>query len=63
MKIQEAKSLLTKFFYNANHLHFQITESTVFTNGNASGHGAREIFAGPRRKFIGIVFKLFKEGF
>ncbi len=36
MKIQEAKSLLTKFFYNANHLHFQIliqTESDLVLHG------------------------------
>ncbi len=32
MRIQEARSLLTKFFYNANHLNFQIliqTESGI----------------------------------
>ena len=36
MKIQEARSLLTKFFYNANQLHFQIliqTESDLVLHG------------------------------
>ena len=36
MRIQEAKSLLTKFFYNANHLNFQIliqTESGIELHG------------------------------
>ncbi len=28
MKFQETRSLLTKFFYNANHLHFQILIQT-----------------------------------
>ena len=36
MKIQEAKSLLTKFFYNADHLNFQIliqTENGIMLHG------------------------------
>ena len=42
MKTQEAQSLLTKFFYNGNHLNFQIliqTENDLVLFGEYSDYG------------------------
>ena len=42
MTKQEAQSLLTKFFYIGNHLHFQIlvqTESDMFIYGEYNDYG------------------------
>ena len=42
MKTHEAQSLLTKFFYNDNHLHFQIliqTENDLVLYGEYSDYG------------------------
>ena len=42
MKTQEAQSLLTKFFYSGNHLHFQIliqTENDLVLHGEYSDYG------------------------
>lgn len=41
MKFQEAISLLTKFFYSSNHLHFQIliqTENGTMLHGEYSDY-------------------------
>ncbi len=41
MKFQQAISLLTKFFYNSNHLHFQIliqTENEIMVHGEYSDY-------------------------
>jgi hypothetical protein len=42
MTTQEAKSLLTKFFYSGNHLNFQIliqTEDNLVMHGEYSDYG------------------------
>ncbi len=58
MKTQEAQSLLTKFFYNGNRLHFQIfmqNENDLALLGEYSDYGLY------KTAFDSIQFKLLNE--